>query len=311
MTTATLTHTPKAYTFPAILEAAERINWRVEDLIGGEKRLDFGRPFLPESLARVERLSFLAPTEKRALNQIRGVGYLSMFGLVEEFILPFVLAHTERDIHGESYQVRSFLEFAGEEAKHIHLFRRFREEFDAGFGTVCEQIGPAPAIAQEVLKHDPLAVALVILQIEWMTQRHYIDSVMDDRDLDPQFKSLLKHHWMEEAQHAKLDTIMVRDLAAGRSSVGLARAVDEYLEIGAFVDGGLQQQVEMDVRSFERATGRALTADERAEFVKVQLQALRWTYLGSGMTHGNFLGTLGELSPASRTRIEELAPSFS
>ena len=39
-----------------------------------------------------------------------------------------------------------------------------------------------------------------------MTQLHYLDSVKDDGDLDPLFKSLLRHHWMEEAQHAKLDT---------------------------------------------------------------------------------------------------------
>ena len=77
-------------------------------------------------------------------------------------------------------------------------------------------IGPAEAIAAEVLRHDPLAVALVILLIEWMTQSHYVDSVKDDADLDPLFKSLLKHHWMEEAQHAKLDTLMVEALAEGR-----------------------------------------------------------------------------------------------
>jgi hypothetical protein len=33
------------FTYPAILEVAERINWRVEDLIGGDKRLDFAQPF--------------------------------------------------------------------------------------------------------------------------------------------------------------------------------------------------------------------------------------------------------------------------
>jgi hypothetical protein len=302
--------TRAAYTYPAILEAAERINWRVEDLIGGDKTLDFSRPFLPESLARVEPLSFLAPTERRALNQIRGAGYLSMFGLVEEFILPFVLAHAARDLHGDCYQVRSFLEFAGEEAKHIHLFRRFREAFEAGFGTACEQIGPPEAIAGAVLAHDPLAVALAILHIEWMTQRHYIDGVMDDRGLDPQFKSLLKHHWMEEAQHAKLDTLMVRQLAGGRAPERIASAVEEYVEIGGLLDGGLQQQVELDARSLERATGRRLTPAERAAFVKGQLQALRWTYLGSGMTHPSFLGTLGELGPAARARVEEIAPSF-
>ena len=49
-----------AYTYAAALAASERINWRVEDLIGGDKRLDFARPFLPESLARVAPLTFLS-----------------------------------------------------------------------------------------------------------------------------------------------------------------------------------------------------------------------------------------------------------
>ena len=39
-----------------------------------------------------------------------------------------------------------------------------------------------------VLSHSPLGVALVILGIEWMTQKHYLESVRDDEDLDPQFK---------------------------------------------------------------------------------------------------------------------------
>ena len=65
-----------------------------------------------------------------------------------------------------------------------------------------------------MLGHQPLAVALTILHIEWMTQRHWIDAVQDNQELDPQFKSLLKHHWMEESQHSKLDTLMVESLSA-------------------------------------------------------------------------------------------------
>ena len=104
----------------------------------------------------------------------------------------------------------AFLSFAAEEAKHIQLFRRFREEFDGGFGTACDMIGPPDAIGRKVLSYHPLAVSLLILHIEWMTQRHFLDSVQDDETLDPQFKSLLRHHWMEEVRHAKLDTLMAR-----------------------------------------------------------------------------------------------------
>ena len=172
------------YTYQAALAASERINWRVEDIIGGNKRLDFARPFMPESLARVEQLGFLTPAEQMVVNHIRGHGYLYTFGLVEEFILPFVLDHARLRLQGDDYCVRALLRFAGEEAKHIHLFKSFREDFVGSFGTRCEVIGPPHEIARAVLSHHPLAVALTILHIEWMTQRHYVESVRDNQDLD-------------------------------------------------------------------------------------------------------------------------------
>lgn len=298
------------YSYQSTLASSEIMRWRIEDIIGGEKRLDFSKAFMPESFARVEPLAFLSDEEKRILNQIRGNAYLSIFGLVEEFILPFVVDHARPQLHGDDYRVRALLQFASEEAKHIQLFKRFRNEFEDAFGTECPVIGPPEAIADAILAHDPLGVALTTLHIEWMVQRHYVDSIKDDQQLDPQFKSLLKHHWMEEVQHAKLDTLMVESLAAGRSEEQIMRGVEEYIEIGGFIDGGLTQQVEFDLDSFERASGRQLTDAEKEEFRKVQLQANRWTYLGTGMTHERVLETLESLTPKARQRIESISPAF-
>jgi len=298
------------YTYQAVLAASERVNWRVEDLIGGDKALDFARPFMPESLARTEGLTFLSEDEKRVLNQIRGHEYLYVFGLVEEFILPFVLDHARVRLHDGDYRVRALLRFAGEEAKHIHLFKCFREEFVRDFGTRCDVIGPPQEIAHAVLAHHPLAVAFAILHIEWMTQRHYVESIRDNQDLDPQFRSLLRHHWMEEAQHAKLDTLMLDSLTEACGNDEIDSAIDEYVQIGGLLDGGLQQQMEFDLDAFERATGRPLSPAEREECRAVQRQAIRWTFLGSGMTHRNFLETLDAVRPGARTKVEEIAPAF-
>lgn len=310
MTTATKSTTKPSYSYQETLAASQKANWRIEEIIGGDKRLDFTRPMLPETFARTEELAFLTPAEKLKLNQIRGFDYLCCFGLVEEFILPFVIDHARPQLRGDDYRVRAFLAFAAEEAKHIHLFKRFRTEFEGGFGTECQYIGPPSAIAEAVLAHDPLAVAMAILHIEWMTQRHYLDCVKDARELDPQFASLLKHHWIEEAQHAKLDTMMVEALAEGRSQAELEKAMDQYLEIGGFLDGGFRQQAEFNLENLQRSTGRILSESEKAEFLTKQHQALRWTFLGSGMTHPNFQATLERLSPALRQRLEEVAPIF-
>ncbi|MET0272555.1 MAG: hypothetical protein ABW360_06155, partial [Phenylobacterium sp.] len=246
------------YSFKDCLQRAERITWRVEDLIGGSKTLDFTKPFMPENLARVSELTFLSRAEQRTLNQIRGHTYLSMFGIVEEFILPFVLDHTRPYINGDDYRARAFLEFAAEEAKHIHLFRCFKQAFADGFRTECKVIGPAKDIGAHILSHPPLSVALLTLHIEWMSQRHYQESVQDDRDLDPQFKSLLLHHWMEEHQHAQLDAMMVAAIAEGLSPEGVQAGIDGYLALGSFLDEGLKGQTELDLEALELAIGRQL-----------------------------------------------------
>jgi hypothetical protein len=287
----------QGFNFEDVLASSARAAWQIDDVLPQGANLDFTRNFLPENLARTSAAPFLDSDQRRALNHIRGHEYLSIFGIVEEFILPFVLDHARPQLDGDDHRVRALLNFAGEEAKHIHLFRLFHKRFTDAFGTACDVIGPAQAIGDEVLRHDPLAVALLILHVEWMTQSHYLDSVRGDQQLDPLFKSLLKHHWMEEAQHAKLDTLMVQALAEGRGEAGIQAALDEYLEIGTFLDNGFKAQTELNLTSLERATGRNLAPDHRALLVEQQHQALRWTYIGSGMTHPKFTQTLAALSP--------------
>jgi hypothetical protein len=172
----------------------------------------------------------------------------------------------------------------------------------------CQVIGPSEAVSAEVLRHDPLAVGLVILMIEWMTQQHYLGSIRDDGDLDPLFKSLLKHHWMEEAQHAKLDTLIVEALAEGRSEGQIDKAIDEFFEIGAFLDEGLKTQAGFNLDALEKSINRPI--ENRDEILAQQHQAARWTYLGSGMVHERFKAALESLSPRAAKRIAEAAPMF-
>ena len=298
------------YDYRETLLASERVNWNIDDIIGGDKKLDFSKRFMPEALARVDQLAFLNDDEKRILNQIRAYAYLSVFGIVEEFIVPFVLDHVRPELDKDDYRVRAYLQFAGEEVKHIQLFKRFCEEFEQNFATECKVIGPAADIGKAVLAHDPLSVALVILMIEWMTQAHYLDSMKDDAELDSQFKSLLKNHWIEEAQHAKLDTCMVESLGDGLSEEQISAAMDQFLAIGGFLDEGLKQQTLFDLEALETATGRKFSIDEREEFVTAQLQANRWTYIGSGMVHPKFQHMLDRLGADARKRIDEVAPVF-
>ena len=88
-------------------------------------------------------------------------------------------------------------------------------------------------------------------------------------------------------------------------------AFDDYLRIGGYLDAGLKQQALFDLAALERATGRTFTKQEQERFLEVQHQALRWTFLGSGMSHANVLETFRRLAPRAGERLAEVAPAFS
>jgi hypothetical protein len=296
------------FNYQQTLAASLRGAWALDDVLREDQELDFSRRFMPESLGRTAQLTMLTAEEQRLLNQISAHEYLCMFALVEEFILPFLLDHARPELNGDDWRVRAILNFASEEAKHIHLFKRFHAAFVRGFPVEPAMIGPSEAIGAEVLRHEPLAVALLILMIEWMTQQHYLGSVRDDGNLDPLFKSLLKHHWIEEAQHAKLDTLIVDALAEGRTEAQIDKAIDQFFEIGALLDSGLKAQAGFNLDALEAVTGRKL--DEREAIEAQQHQAARWTFIGSGMVHERFVATLEGLSPNAARRIADAAPLF-
>lgn len=296
--------------YATILRTSEHVCWRLEDVVGGGKVLDFSLPFMPEGLAH-SRLTFLTPSEQRALNQIRGHAYLYFFGLVEEFILPFAMDYAQEALAASrDYEGRALLQFAQEEAKHIQMFRMFREEFVEGFGTPCRVIGPPKRIADAVLNHSPLAVALATLHIEWMTQRHYLEAIKDDSGLDPQFRSLLRHHWIEEAQHVKLDALILEALAKRLTAQQIDEGIEGYARITAMLDAALEEQVRFDLEAFTRATGRKLDDSERSDFLAAQMRANRWTFLGSGMAHPKFMETIGWLSEDGVKAVHRMAASF-
>ncbi len=302
---------PALATYQHLLKTSRRVNWRLEDLLGEGRRLDFTRPFLPETFAQTAPLGFLSAADRLKLNQIRARGYLALFELVEAFVVPFISAQANDSEQAEPFRAPALRHFVDEERKHRELFGAVLREFDGAFATPCALIGPAEEICRAILSHAPLAVTIAILGLEWMSQGHYLGSIKDNQDLDPQFRSLLKHHWIEEAQHAKLDSLVLQSLAERSSPQQLAAAIDEYFEIGAFLDAGFSQQAGLDLESLERASGRRLSHAERQQFLDVQHGALRWTFLGSAMGNRNFLAVLGSVSDEGAARVEQAAKSFS
>jgi hypothetical protein len=300
-----------SHEYQQVLETSHRVNWRLEDLVGAGKSLDFSRPLLPETFARTGTLSFLNEKERLLLNHIRTRGYLALFELVETFIVPLV-SELSAELAGDEEGRASALDnFVVEEEKHRKLFVTVLREFDEHFPVRCGFIGPAEEICKTVLAHSRMSIMIATLGLEWMSQAHYVEAVHDDSNLDRQFKSLLRHHWLEEAQHAKLDTLVLLAMAKTATPDAVDAAIGEFFEIGSFLDGGLKAQTALDLAALEAAAGRSFAEHQRERFLEVQHQAQRWTFLGTAMSNKSFLKTIESITSAGARRIAEAAPAFS
>jgi hypothetical protein len=307
LTTTMVAHT---YTFRNALENAKKVAWQEDEVLTG-RQFDLSKRFLPNRLSGVDEIVCLSEEEKRTLNQIMGNAYLHLFAFVEEFIVPTVTEEALQSPYGDEVRQRSLLRFAEEELKHQELFRRSINLFTEQFGVTPQLIPGREAVAAVVRSKSPLAVLLLIDLIEWFVQLHYTEHVLDKTDLDPLFRDLLKYHWLDEAQHAKMDTLLIAELVADLPLAAREAAVDELLELGGAIAGLLQQQIALNIDALEVATGRVFTESERQEIGARTLHAWRWTFLVSGLEHPNVVRLVGDITREGPAKIRQAAQALS
>jgi hypothetical protein len=302
-----LSHT---YSYEECLHTSLKAAWKEEDVLKN-RDFDYAKRFLPNRLAGVDEIACLDAGEKLKLNQIIGNAYCHIFAFVEEFIVPQTLEAAQRDVYGEEARLRALLRFAEDETKHQQMFRRSMALFEKGFGSSCGVIGGREDVARVVLGKSRLCSLLLTSMIEWFTQLHYLEHVRADEQLDGLFRDLIKFHWIDEATHAKLDSLLINEIVGPLSSGQREHAIDELLELGGAVDGLLSQQADLDIESLQRATGRTFTDQERGEIKSKIHRAYRWTFLVSGLTHPTFVKIVGEVTDQGPRRLAAAAQALS
>jgi hypothetical protein len=302
-----LSHT---YSYDECLHNSLKVAWKEEDVLRN-RDFDYSKRFLPNRLSGVDEITCLNQDEKRTLNQIIGNAYCHIFAFVEEFIVPQTLQEAQRDVYGEEARLRALIRFAEDETKHQQMFRRSMTLFEKGFGIACGVIPGREEVAKVVLGKSRLCSLLLTSMIEWFTQLHYVEHVRSDEQLDGLFRDLIKYHWIDEATHAKLDSLLINEICGPLSLAQREHAVEELLELGGAVDGLLSQQADLDIESLQQATRRTLTDPERAEIRTNIQRAYRWTFLVSGLRHPTFVKIVGELTEQGQRRLEAAAEALS
>ena len=221
------------------------------------------------------------------MSQIQGRTYANVFGLVERFINAKVLELSHDHWFGDQVALEALVRFSDEELKHQALFRcidqMIAEVLPAGYRF---DIDPND-VARAVLARAPGRSWRLTLHIELFTQLHYRHSIDQDAELSELLRtSSLSLAGGEPARDHRRVRVAAPDveLAAEQRE----RAVDDFIELVAAVDGILQAQAKADADYFAATCGRAVDEAEARAIEAAFLEAYRWQYIRSGAQHPHF-----------------------
>ncbi|MEW9585703.1 hypothetical protein [Paraburkholderia sp. DGU8] len=293
------------------IRASKMVSWDIDrDVIGG-RTFDRSQKYLPDGLSLVPNFITLSESEKRFVSQIQGRTYAKVFGLVERFINAKMLEVSRDYWLGDQVALEALVRFSDEELKHQALFRRIDEMIGETLPPGYRFDVDPDAVASVVLGKSTWAVLALTLDIELFSQLHYRQSIDPDDQLSELFKNVFLYHWKEESQHAILDELEWTRHDATVTASDRDKAVGEFIELVAAIDGILQAQAAADTRYFVANCGRPV---DDAETLSVQsnfLLAYRWQYIHSGARHPHFGKVLYSLiSEDQGMRIQAALTTF-
>lgn len=295
----------KTYSYQDCLDVSHRVNWRIEELLGG-REFDRNKTWLPQKLSGASQVTCLNDEEKRKLTQIEMGSYAHLFGYVEEFIAPKMTKLATEHEPEERIAFQALTNFAAEEVKHMTLFRRVRDQVNRTLGCKLQLLDGEKEVAQFVLGKNEGAVLLLIACIEWFTQYHFLSAIQDDDRLDPLTKRIFRAHWVEESQHAKMDHNEAIRCFAKMTSQEKETAMNDLIELVQAVDSLLQKQSGFDVENLSHFLGRIFSQEEKEELYREILKSKRWVFIESGLTHPNFTELFTYVTtPEQRERIAQ------
>ena len=293
-------------TFELCRIASERAAWSFDEQFGSLE-LDFSKRFLPTRLCGQETPRWLSPEASSLLNHIRGYSYAHIFLFVEEFIIEQTCSTAVDYVHVDRNALSALLKFTDEETKHQRMFALVKQRIQDGLGFRPGELQDKEDVARAICANSPIAVYLVTLMIEWFTQRHYVECFESaETELDPGFVKVFRLHWTEEAQHARIDTLVLYALAEGLTDKNLETAFEEFTALVLQMDALIGQQDALDIQSLETALGTAFSESQRAALLAALRRESRWTYAQSGLEHRAFQATYNALRPSDRFSIEAL-----
>ena len=298
------------YSYHECIEKSDEVLWKLDDLLLEDAQIDLDRPSLPESMARVESLDFLAKNEQLHLNRIAGNSYMNLLAQLDRAIIASSIKHAQAELSGDTDVARALIRVAEEEFKHCRLFERYGRVFAGAFSGECETLVVAAEISNALSARGAMSAILVTLHLELATQWHFVECFMGDDTADPLFRRIIEAHWLEECQHVKIDALELARAAAVMSDGAIDGAIHDYLQIVETLSQIVVRQADLDVESLCSVVQRSFSDDEKAKLISSRAEMYRGLFIVSGMVNPHFLDAVRQILPEGSQVIEARAKAI-
>jgi len=296
-------------TFNSCRKASEKAAWSFEQAVA-DLDFDFSRRFLPIRLCGHTLPAWMTEADRLKLNQLRGYSYAHIFFVIEEFIIEQTCTTATKYVHVDNEAVSAIIKFADEEIKHQRMFAEMKTKLVNGFGFTPLGVTNKEALARAVCGHSEFSVYLLCLALEWLTQRHYLECYQDEeRSLDQSFVNIFRLHWVEEVQHARIDAVLLDEMASKMSEDELTSALEEFRSLIQMLAVLLAEQSECDVQNFERYCG-PLSHAQREEILEQMHADWTWAFLVSGLSHRGFLAVYKRIYSNHPPALDDIVTSL-
>lgn len=268
------------------VKSSEKSAWVLDEILPESHQFDMSRHMIPLTGGNGPLKAF-SPDEIRLLSHLLAGSYTYLIDIIEEFIVDLVTREISsgQQEKPEAYRLRAISRFLDEELKHQQLFQRFNENLARTLGTKLVFPDTRREFSSAVMKKSPLSIWMLTLQAELLTQNHYNDIFKSSVGCEPKFVEMLKFHWLEEAQHVRIDLLEVDLLVKRYSQRDLEMAFSDFVDLQKRVDEELFHAAIALIENFRKISGRSLDNNLDAELGGFLVGVFRSFLINSGVMH--------------------------
>jgi len=295
-------------TYGEVYEKSLKAAWNLETFMRRDWRLDCNLTFKPDLHWSPEVLLQTTEAQRIRISQIRAYSYLTIICFIEEVSIALFtnILKSGLGVFSTDKQL-TLVNFMAEELKHTKVFQKFKQAFHDQSGIFCYTLTERQNFTRHLMERPSLTLLLLLYHKEVTTYFDYLDTIKARAiGLDPLFCELLRAHWVEEANHTKVDRLIFNDFLTELDETARLDGLRQFKQVVTIICGMLETQARFDLTTLYDWSGHRPEKPLRQLLLREQRRFYFNSYLLDGLLHKDFRRIFVGLHQQAAVILEEI-----